>query len=72
MSSFPREEVVDKDTYFNPNTTWDKNPETGRYQCNGHTLELQETDWKCIQCKHYFDAAVDAEKFFCGDPCKHD
>ena len=43
----------------------------GRHQRNGHTLILAETTWKCLQCHHYFDAAIDAEKFFCGDKCKH-
>jgi hypothetical protein len=52
--------------------TWEtRDPETGRHQRNGHTLVLQETDWKCLQCQHYFDAATDADKFFCGEPCRH-
>ena len=51
--------------------TWKtRDPETGRHQRNGHTLVLVETDWKCLQCKHYFDAAIDADLFFCGDSCK--
>jgi hypothetical protein len=45
--------------------------DNGRHQRNGHTLVLVECDWKCLQCKHYFDAATDADKFFCGDACKH-
>ena len=48
-----------------------EDPLTGRHQRNGHTLVLNELDWKCLQCHHYFDAAVDAEKFFCGEACKH-
>lgn len=45
--------------------------DNGKHQRNGHTLVLVECDWKCLQCKHYFDAAVDAEKFFCGEKCSH-
>lgn len=53
--------------------TWKiRNPETGRHQRNGHTLELSGCNWECLQCKHQFDAAVDADKFFCGEPCSHD
>ncbi len=53
-------------------STWKtRDPITGRHQRNGHTLELDENEWKCLQCKHYFDAAVDADKFFCGETCKH-
>lgn len=52
-------------------STWEtRDPETGRHHRNGHLIELRETSWKCLICKHYFDAAVDADKFFCGDPCQ--
>jgi len=37
---------------------------------NGHILELDGSDWRCIHCRHWFDAAVDAEAFWCGDPCE--
>lgn len=38
---------------------------------NGHLLELQETDWRCLHCRHWFDATSDADAFWCGDPCNH-
>lgn len=40
-----------------------------RVQRNGHTLELQGVMWKCLQCSHYFDAATDADGFWCGEDC---
>lgn len=40
-----------------------------RRQINGHTLDLRETSWRCLQCGHWFDAAVDARLFWCGDDC---
>lgn len=54
-----------------PNTWETRNPETGEHQRNNHNLELRETTWKCTRCKHYFDAATDANKFICGEPCEH-
>ena len=42
---------------------------TGRRQRNGHTLELDGCMWRCLQCDHKFDAAVDADLFWCGDDC---
>jgi hypothetical protein len=27
--------------------------------------------WRCLQCGHRFDAAVDADLFWCGEDCKH-
>lgn len=38
---------------------------------NGHTLELRETDWRCLHCGHWFDAATDANGWKCGEPCVH-
>lgn len=55
-------------------TTWlveEVEEGVGRHQRNGHTLELHGLWWKCLQCLHSFDAATDAELFWCGDPCKH-
>lgn len=46
-----------------------RDPETGRHHRNGHVLILSEDDWRCQICGHYFDAAVDAELFFCGEDC---
>jgi len=52
------------------NDTWEtRDPVTGRHHRNGHVLILSETDWVCLICGHHFDAAVDAELFFCGDDC---
>ncbi len=54
------------------NDTWEtRDPETGGHHRNGHYLIIRETDWKCSICRHYFDAAIDADKFMCGDPCNH-
>lgn len=43
--------------------------ETGRHHRNGHLLELRSCSWRCIHCDHHFDAAIDAELFWCGDDC---
>ena len=52
------------------NNTWvTRDPETGRHHRNAHLLELAETDWRCLICGHYFDAAIDADRFACGEPC---
>lgn len=51
------------------NTWSDRDPETGRHHRNGHLIELGDVDWKCLLCGHIFDAAIDADKFFCGDDC---
>lgn len=40
-----------------------------RRQRNGHTIELDDCMWRCLQCRHWFDAASDADAFWCGDPC---
>lgn len=57
---------------MNWSNTWnDRDPETGRHHRNGHLLELDDIDWFCQICRHKFDAAVDADKFACGDPCVH-
>lgn len=45
--------------------------EQERRHVNGHTLVLPESEWLCLQCRHYFDALVDAELFWCGDACVH-
>ncbi len=50
--------------------TWaTRDPETGRHHRSGHVLVLAETDWWCQICKHYFDAAADADLFWCGESC---
>jgi hypothetical protein len=41
----------------------------GRHQRNGHTLHLDGCTWRCLQCRHWFDAAIDAEAFWCGEDC---
>jgi hypothetical protein len=38
---------------------------------NGHILKLQSVEWRCIHCAHWFDAASDAEAFWCGDDHTH-
>lgn len=53
------------------NTWEDRDPETGKHHRHGHLLELRETDWLCLICRHHFDAAIDAELFWCGEPCVH-
>lgn len=53
-------------------TTWEtRDPETGRHHRSGHLIELRECDWRCLVCGHWFDAAADADLFWCGDPCRH-
>ena len=42
---------------------------TDRRHRNGHILELGGGTWRCIHCRHWFDAAVDADLFWCGDDC---
>lgn len=42
-----------------------------RRQINGHILQLRETSWRCLHCRHWFEAASDANGWFCGDPCVH-
>lgn len=50
--------------------TWaDRDPETGRHHRNGHLIELREVEWRCFLCGHWFDVAVDADLFFCGETC---
>lgn len=44
---------------------------TDRRHRNGHILELDGCNWRCIHCRHWFDAASDADAFWCGDPCSH-
>jgi hypothetical protein len=53
------------------NTWVDRDSETGRHHRFGHLIELDDIDWKCRICGHSFDAAVDAEEFWCGEPCHH-
>jgi len=38
---------------------------------NGHLLVLGGLDWRCQNCDHSFDAAIDADLFACGTPCQH-
>lgn len=45
--------------------------EQTRRHRNGHVLELDGSDWRCLHCQHWFDAASDADAFWCGDPCNH-
>jgi len=52
------------------NTWATRDPETGRHHRNAHLLEMAETDWRCLICGHYFDAAIDADRFACGEPCE--
>lgn len=40
-----------------------------RRSVNGHTLKLQGTYWRCLQCRHAFENASDAEGFWCGENC---
>lgn len=47
----------------------DPNDENGRHHRRGHVLELRECDWRCLICGHWFDAASDADLFWCGDDC---
>jgi hypothetical protein len=49
--------------------TRDLATEASRWQRNGHTLELHGCMWRCLQCGHRFDAAVDADLFWCGEDC---
>jgi hypothetical protein len=51
------------------NTWADRDVENGRHHRNGHLIELRETDWRCLICGHWFDAAVDADLFWCGEDC---
>lgn len=51
-------------------TTWEtRDPETGRHHRNGHLIEMRECDWRCSICGHWFDAAVNADLFECGEDC---
>jgi hypothetical protein len=43
--------------------------ESGRHHRNGHLLEIHGCMWRCLHCRHVFDAAVDAERFWCGEDC---
>lgn len=43
--------------------------ERGRHHRNGHLLELLTTYWRCLLCGHAFEAAADADLFWCGDDC---
>lgn len=47
----------------------DRSPIDGRHCRNGHALYLDGTMWRCEGCGHKFDAAVDAEGFYCGEDC---
>lgn len=49
----------------------DVDVETGRHHRNGHLLELDGCEWRCLHCRHWFDAAAEADAFWCGDPCVH-
>lgn len=54
------------------NNTWEtRDPETGRHHRNAHLILLVGLMWYCEICKHYFDAAVDADLFACGEKCIH-
>lgn len=52
------------------NTWKNRDPGTGRHHRHGHLIELDGAEWKCRICEHRFDAAVDADLFWCGDPCR--
>lgn len=51
------------------NTWSQRDAETGRHHRNLHLIELRECSWRCLQCGHWFDAAVDADLFACGEDC---
>lgn len=51
------------------NTWTTRDPETGRHHRNGHLIELSGCMWRCLHCRHQFDAAADADLFWCGDNC---
>lgn len=51
------------------NSWGDRDLETGRHNRNGHVIQLEEVDWRCVTCHHVFDAAVDADEFVCGESC---
>ena len=51
-------------------STWDdRDPESGRQHRNAHLLELDGCMWRCLICRHQFDAASDADLFACGEDC---
>jgi hypothetical protein len=57
-----------------PRHRWDltqPDGENGRHHRRGHILELRECDWRCLICGHWFEAASDADLFWCGNRCKH-
>ena len=62
-----RERLAETATTTKP----DPNDENARHHRNGHLLELRECDWRCLVCGHWFDAAIDADLFWCGDDCRH-
>lgn len=43
--------------------------DAGRHHRNAHLLELDGCDWRCLICGHWFDAAIDADLFMCGEDC---
>lgn len=53
-----------------PAPSWEeRDPETGRHARNGHVILLVGLMWRCENCFHYFDAAVEANEFICGKDC---
>lgn len=66
VPTLPTTEVSDRSN----SNTWDqRDPVTGRHHRNGHLLELSEGAWHCLICKHWFEAAIDADLFWCGESC---
>lgn len=51
------------------NTWTERDPETGRHHRNGHLIYVDGCMWRCELCRHKFDAAVDADLFWCGEDC---
>lgn len=43
--------------------------DAARHHRNGHLLKLDGCMWSCLHCGHRFDAAVDADLFWCGEDC---
>jgi hypothetical protein len=63
--------LTDVRRFIGDNTWLARDPETGRHHRNGHLIQLDGCEWRCQHCRHWFDAAVDADLFWCGDPCTH-